>query len=187
MSSILDAIMNAQGGEAVTQLGSQFGLGQEQTASALSALVPALAAGFQRNLGSEGGLANLVSALAAGNHQQYIDQPASLSHPTAVADGNGILSHVLGDKDTSRAVAAQAAEQTGISGDILKQMLPLAAAMMMGAFAQKSGAAVPPAIAGGGASGGGLADMLTPLLAGGQGDSIAGEVTGMLGRFLGRS
>ena len=46
--NVLDAIMNAQQGGAVKQLGSQFGLGEEQTASALSALVPALAAGFQQ-------------------------------------------------------------------------------------------------------------------------------------------
>ena len=46
--NILDAIINAKGGAAVDQLGSQFGLGQDQTTAALSALVPALAAGFQK-------------------------------------------------------------------------------------------------------------------------------------------
>ena len=39
--NILDTIINAQDGGAVQQLGSQFGLGAEQTTSALSALLPA--------------------------------------------------------------------------------------------------------------------------------------------------
>ena len=46
--NILDAIINAKEGGAVQQLGSQFGLGQDQTTAALSALIPALAAGFQK-------------------------------------------------------------------------------------------------------------------------------------------
>ena len=57
---ILQTILAAQNGGAVKQLGSQFGLGEEQTTSALSALVPVLAAGFQRNLSNEGGIGNLI-------------------------------------------------------------------------------------------------------------------------------
>ena len=89
--NILDAIVNAQDGAAVRQLGSQVGLAPDQATAALSALVPALAAGFQRNLQSQGGLENLMSALSAGNHGQYLDNPTSLGDETAVADGNGIL------------------------------------------------------------------------------------------------
>ena len=44
--NILDALLNAQGGGAVKQLGQQFGLEGDQATAALSALVPALAAGF---------------------------------------------------------------------------------------------------------------------------------------------
>ena len=62
--NILDAILNAQNGAAVSQLGSQVGLSPDQTTAALSALVPALAAGFQRNMQSAGGLESLTSALA---------------------------------------------------------------------------------------------------------------------------
>ena len=37
-----------------------------------------------------------MSALSKGNHQRYIDSPQSLGDQKAVADGNGILGHVLG-------------------------------------------------------------------------------------------
>src|SRR5882757_7640371 len=123
--NILDTIVNAQGGAAVRQLGAQFGLGEDQTASALSALVPALAAGVQRNIQNEDGLGSLISALSSGNHGQYIDEPENLGQQSAVATGNGILGHLLGNKDVSRQVASRAAAQTGLSPDALKGMLPL--------------------------------------------------------------
>jgi len=180
---ILDTILNAQNGAAVSRLGSQVGLPPDQTTAALSALVPALAAGFQKNIQSQGGLESLMSALASGNHGQYMDNPASLGDPSAVADGNGILGHLLGSKDVSREVASRAAAQTGLSADVLKQLLPLAATLMMGAFAKQS-AGAPSFQAGIGGSGGGIAAMLTPLLDQNRDGSIVDDVTSMIGRFI---
>ena len=48
--NILDSILAAQDGSAVKQMGQQLGLGDDQTMSVLSTLVPALAGGFQRNM-----------------------------------------------------------------------------------------------------------------------------------------
>lgn len=181
--NILDAIVNAQDGAAVRQLGSQVGLAPDQATAALSALVPALAAGFQRNIQSQGGLESLTTALSSGSHGQYIDNPTSLGDRSAVADGNGILGHLLGSKDVSREVASRASAQTGLSADVLKRMLPLAAALMMGAFSKQSGNASPVA-AGLGGSGGGIAAMLTPLLDQNRDGSIMDDVTSMIGRFV---
>ena len=181
--NILDTIMNAQNGAAVQQMGAQFGLSESQTASALSALLPALAAGFQRNMQSQGGLESLASALGGGRHHEYIDNPASLRDPNTIEDGNGILGHVFGSKEVSREVASRAAARSGVSADILKRMLPIAAAMMMGAMARNSGGA---ANAGHSGGGGGLADMLTPMLDSNRDGSIVDDVTGVLGRFLRR-
>ena len=100
-------------------------------------------------------------------------------------EGNGILAHVLGSKEVSREVASRAAAQTGLSPDVMKQMLPLAATLMMGAFAQKSGGA-----AGLGSETGdraaGILAMLTPLLDSNRDGSVVDDVTGIIGRFLGR-
>jgi hypothetical protein len=179
---ILNDIINANGGAAVQRIGSQFGLGEQQTASALSALVPALAAGLQKNVQNEGGLGSLIAALSGGGHQRYIDNPQSLGDPAAVQDGNSILGHVLGSKDVSRDVASRAAAQTGISADVMKQMLPLVATMVMGALARRSGGG-----AAGLSGGGGLAGMLGSMLDGNRDGSIAEDVTGALGKFLNRS
>jgi hypothetical protein len=181
--NVFDAIVNAQDGAAVQQLGSQVGLAPDQVTAALSALMPALAGGFQRNMQSQGGLENLTAALSSGNHGQYIDNPTSLAGQSAVTDGNGILGHLLGSKEASREVASRAAEQTGLSADVLKRMLPLVAALMMGAFSKQAGNASSTTAA----PGGGIVAMLTPFLDRNRDGSIIDDVTSMLGSFGKRS
>ena len=182
--NILDAIMNAQDGAAVQQLGSQVGLAPAQATAALSALMPALAGGFQRNIQSQGGLESLMAALSSGNHGQYIDSPTSLADQSAVTDGNGILGHLLGSKEASREVASRAAAQTGLSADVLKRMLPLAATLMMGAFSKQSGNVSSTAALG---SSGGIGAMLAPFLDRNRDGSIVDDVTSMIGGFMKRS
>jgi hypothetical protein len=182
--NILDLVMNAQDGAAVRQLGSQFGLGEAQTQSALSALVPALAAGFQKNVQSPDGLASLVSALSAGNHQRYVSDPATLADGGAVTDGNGILGHVFGSKDLSRAVASKAAAQTGLSSDLMKQMLPLAATMVMGAIAQQQRSGAGPAAPANLAGSGGLGDMLSSLVDQNRDGSVVDDIGNIVSSFL---
>ena len=69
-------------------------------------------------------------------------RPDDLELPETVDDGNGILSHVFGNKNVSRQVASRAAGRTGIGADLLKRMLPMVATLVMGTLARRtSGAA----------------------------------------------
>lgn len=177
MNPMIDMLMNAAGGGATQQLGQKFGLSPDQTSGALAQLVPALMAGMQKNTQQQGGLDGLLGALTGGKHSQYLDNPDLLGQDSTIQDGNGILGHVFGSKDVSRAVANQASAQTGIGADILKQMLPMVATMVMGGLAkQHSGQA-----AGATAGAGGLMGMLDQNKDG----SVADDVVGMLGKFLG--
>ena len=83
----------------------------------------------------------------------------------------------------SREVASRAAAQTGLGTDVLKRMLPLAATLMMGAFAKQSGnaSALAPGL---GNAGGGIAAMLSPLLDQNRDGSIMDDVTSLIGRFV---
>jgi hypothetical protein len=173
--NILESLLNAGEGGAVRQLGTQFGLGPDQTQSALSALLPALMAGVRNNAAHDGGLDSLAAALAGGGHQQYLDNPATLGEPATAADGNGILGHLLGSKDVSRQVAQRASAQTGIDSAILKQMLPVVAALAMGAMARQSRTAAA------GASSGGLASLLDQNRDG----SVADDLLSMAGKLFG--
>jgi hypothetical protein len=178
MSSIVEVLMSAAGGAAVQQLGRQFGLSEGQTGSALSQLVPALMAGLQHNASQEGGMGALLGALGSGNHSRYLEDPDLLGADDTRNDGNSILGHIFGSKDVSRSVANSAAQQTGISADILKKMLPLVATMVMGGLSKQNAAAPASGLAGG-------ASILGALLDQNRSGSVADEVVGLLGRFLG--
>jgi hypothetical protein len=176
--NILDSLVSAGDSDAVRQLGSQFGLGPQQTQAALGALVPALMAGFQNNASTSTGLESLAAALNGGTHQQYVDNPGALANPATVADGNGILGHLFGSKDVSREVAQRAAGQTGIDAGILKQMLPIVATLVMGAMARQAQTAGP-------AGAGGLAPMLGPMLDRNRDGSVADDLLGIAGKLFG--
>ncbi len=122
----------------LAELGKQFGLDAAQTQAAIDALAPVVAAGIRRNTQDDGGFADLISALARGNHAQYVDDPAVLESPVVVDDGNAILGHVFGSKDVSRGVAQQLSASSGIGASVLKKLLPIVAAMVMGQIAKKA-------------------------------------------------
>ena len=109
---LLQTVLNARDGNAVAELGRNFGLDQGQTAAAVGQLVPALAAGLSRNTAQPGGLDSLIAALAGGTHERYLEDPSAVAGIGAVQEGNGILGHILGSKDVSRQVAARASAQS---------------------------------------------------------------------------
>ncbi len=138
MPTLFDMMSNAQNGKAMELLARQFNLSQQQTALAVEALMPAFSEGLKRNASDPYGLANFLSALSSGQHAKYFENPMAAFSPTGMQEGNGILGHLFGSKELSRAVAAQAAQATGIGQEVLKQMLPAIAAMIMGGLFKQS-------------------------------------------------
>lgn len=183
---ILETVLDAQGGGAVRQIASQFGLDERQAQSAIAALLPSLAGAATRNASTAGGIESLLGALGSGNHRHYLDDPSSLGDPTSAADGNNILGHLFGSKEVSREVASRASQQTGIGADILKQMLPLVAGLLMGGLSKRASTGGLQGAPGSAAAGGGLLDMLTPMLDRNGDGNVVDDVLGMAGRFMGR-
>ena len=185
--NILDSILNHQDGAAVQQLAQQFGIGNDEASSALSALIPQLSAGVQQNIQQPGGLQALLGALTAGQHEQYLNDPSMLGDQTAVANGNGILGHLLGSRAASSQVAQTASQQTGLSPDLLEQMLPIVATLVMGSLARRaSGVGAQPSamsMSPGGTSG--LMGSLESMLDSNKDGSMVDDVMGMMGKFLG--
>jgi len=169
----------------IAEIGRQFGLNEAQSRAAFEQLAPVVAAGIRRNNQSDDGLANLLKALQAGNHSQYADNTSALGYDQIADDGNAILGHVFGSKDVSRGVANQAADLSGISSTVLKKMLPVIAAIIMGQLAKgmfggsKTASANTPAP--GGQGGGGLGDILGEILGGGAGQGQAAPRGGSAG------
>ncbi len=179
------ALANAQGGNAVRNLSQQFGIDESQARSAIEQLAPMVAAGFRRNAQGGQGMSDLIGALQGGGHERYVDDTPGGGLDDMAADGNGILGHIFGSKDVSRAVAANAADTTGLSSGILKQLLPIIASMVMGSMSKRTrepglqdiiGDVLGGALGGGnssgsGAGGGMLGDILGSVLGGGEPDA----------------
>ena len=138
MLPLFDMLANAENGKAIDLLSRQFNLSRQQTELALEALLPAFSQGLKRNVSDPYGIAAFMNALASGNQAKYFEDASRAFSPDGIANGNDILSLWFGSKDLSRAVAAQAAQATGIGQDILKQMLPVIASMIMGGMFKQS-------------------------------------------------
>ncbi len=181
MPNLLETILTAQDGKTVDNLGARFGLDRNQTEAAMRELLPALSSGMKRQAATGDGLRALASAVDRDGHDRYLDRPELALADEARTEGDGILGHLLGSKDVSRAVAARASERTGISDTLLKQLLPVLASMAMGAIAKNIR---------GGAEGGGSGDggLLGQILGGGasnSGDAGGGLLGGILGGMFG--
>lgn len=138
MPSLFEMMANAQNGNGIDALSRQFGLSQEQTQAALQALLPAFSQGLKRNVADPYGLGAFMTAMARGQHAAFFDNAEAAASPAGVDEGNAILGQLFGSKDLSRAVADQAARATGIGQNILAQMLPVIASMLMGGFIKQS-------------------------------------------------
>lgn len=133
-------MLAAQNGQAFEALARQFGLSQQQARAAVEAVLPAFSQGLKQNASDPYGLGTFIAALSSGQHANYFDNPANAFSPAGLADGNGVLGHLFGSKDLSRAVAQQASSLTGLGEGVIRQMLPAMAAMIMGGlFKQMTG------------------------------------------------
>lgn len=149
MLPLFDMLSQSQNGRGMELLARQFNLSQEQAQLAVEALLPAFSQGLKRNASDPYGLGAFMTALASGNHAQYFDDPSKAFSQQGRDQGNDVLGQLFGSKDLSRAVAAQAAQATGIGSQVLQQMLPVIASMVMGGLFKQSTGQMQNAQAGG--------------------------------------
>jgi hypothetical protein len=138
MATLADMMNDAHGGRAMDLLARQFDISRQQAELAVEALLPAFSQGLKRNAADPYGLSAFLQAMSTGQHAKYFEDASRAFDPAGIAEGNGILGHLFGSKELSRAVAAQAAQATGLGQDLLKQMLPVLASMIMGGLFKQS-------------------------------------------------
>jgi hypothetical protein len=134
MLPLFDLMMKAQNGDAMEAMSKQFGLAQEQMTEAMAALMPAFSTGLKRTATSPYDLSALMSQIASGGYTKYFEDMTKAFTPQGISDGNAILGQIFGSKDVSRAIAAQAAQMSGIGQDIYQKMMPVVANTMVGGF-----------------------------------------------------
>jgi len=159
----------------------ELGVSEAQAASGATALIPAILGGFKKQAQAQPkgleGLGGLLGKLGGGGLLDDVLSPQA----TNVSRGNEVLGQIFGSKDVSRAVAQNAASQSGLTPDLLKKMLPIVAMLVAGYMAKQHGAATTTQPA----QGGGLGGLLGGLLggkasAGGAAASAAPGLASML-------
>jgi hypothetical protein len=177
--SITD-ILGQLGG--LQSMARELGVPEQQVASGADALLPAILGGLQKQAqaqpGGVEGLGGLLGQLGGGKLLDEVLSP----QPTPVEHGNDVLGQIFGSKDVSRAVAQNAAAQTGLDAGLLKQMLPMLAMLVAGyAARQPGGGMAAPAAPSGGGLGGLLGSLAGGLLGGGGAPSAGAGNRGGLG------
>jgi hypothetical protein len=141
----------------------ELGVSDAQAASGAAALLPAILGGFKKQAQSQPagleGLGGLLGQLGGGGLLDDVLAP----QPTDVRRGNDVLGQIFGSQDVSRAVAQNAASQSGLAPALLKKMLPLLAMLVAGYLAKQrdAGTDAQPSSAAGG-----LGGLLGSLLGG---------------------
>jgi hypothetical protein len=117
----------------------ELGVSETQAASGAAALVPVIIGGFKKQAQSQPagveGLGGLLGQLGGGGLLDDVLAP----QPTNVSRGNDVLGQIFGSKDVSRAVAQNAASQSGLDPTLLKKMLPMLAMLVAGYMAKQQG------------------------------------------------
>ncbi len=161
--SILEILQQSGGIETMAR---ELGVNESVAQAGAAALLPSILGGFKKTTQAQpsglDGLGGLLGQLGGGG---LLDSVLG-SQPTPVNQGNEILGQIFGSKEVSRTVAAGAEQQTGISSDLLKKMLPVVAMMVAGYMAKQGGDES--------GNGGGLGGLIGGLLGGGSKASSGG-------------
>jgi hypothetical protein len=163
----------------------ELGVSEAQAASGAAALLPALLGGFKKQAQSQPsgleGLGGLLGQLGGGGLLDDVLAP----QPTDVRRGNDVLGQIFGSQDVSRAVAQDAAAQSGLAPALLKKMLPLLAMLVAGYLAKPRGAdaEAQPSSAQPSSAGGGLGGLASMLDLDGDGNPLD-DILRMIGRVI---
>jgi hypothetical protein len=181
--NMMDILKQAGGIGAIAR---ELGVDEPTAATGAAALLPAILGGFKGQAQSQpeglGGLIGMLGGLGGSGLLASVLGAGSSN----VDAGNTVLGQIFGSKDVSRTVAADAATKTGISGELLKKMLPLIAMAVAGYMANHAGGAqaAPAERASSGGVGGMLGGVLGGLMRGGQPAAAPAPGLGGLGGLL---
>jgi len=171
MSAMIEALTGQllSGGQ-LNLLSQQLGADQDQTKTALAAALPMLLSGLARNTQKPDGAQALLGALDRHDGGTLDNLQGFLGKPD-LADGEGILGHVFGDRRAN--VEQGLGKAAGVDPMKMAKMMAMLAPLVMGYLGRQKRQ--------GNLDAGGLADLLGAESAGLQ-KKDAGF--GMLGRLL---
>jgi hypothetical protein len=204
MSMVDDILVSAQGGKLIDNLAQSFGLTPEQIRSAITALAPALALGLRNAASNPEVLNKVVDGLSHPTHAAaFMDHSVACCEETATL-GQNTITQLFGSGSAAGQVAQIAARDAGVRPDILTQLLPVLASVVLGGLSKSLSDKGLGPVLGQIAGGGGLEAILGQLAGGGApaprpqqtpqapqfpqgqaGGGLGGLLGGLLGALLG--
>jgi hypothetical protein len=175
-----EIVHSAQGGQAVANLGAQFGLAPEAAEAAVQAMIPAFSVALTSMAANPAAIGAVLSELASGAHAASYVDPSQ----TAGAGGLGgaVLGQLFGSPRTIDQIVAHVAEVSGVSADTIRAMLPAVASVLLGGLAHSMAnqglSGVLEQLANAAAAPGGLGSSVAP--AGGSGQGVIGSLFGSM-------
>lgn len=168
MDSLDDILSSAQGGQLIANLAQRFGLSDEQMESAVTSLAPALRLGLNNAADEPSVLEKLIGLLAAPDRHGGFDDDNAAHADDSVAQGRALLEDLFGSSDKADQVVQLAARQSGVGSDILSQLLPVLASVLLGGLFKSVNNQGLGGILGQLANSGVLGDVLGQVLGGGR-------------------
>lgn len=185
MFNLSEIMQSAQGGQAVANIGRQFGLTPEQAQAAINGLLPAFSVALQGHAQNMASLSQIIGNMMSGQHATTFDDPASHLTQQTMAAGTNVLGQLFGQGQAVSAIVQQVSKSTGVNSGTLMAMMPIIASMLMsGLFKSASsqglggilGQLASAALGGGGGLGG---------VAGAQAQQPGGVFGNILGNVMG--
>ncbi len=201
--NLMDVLKGQISDEMLGQLSDHIGAQPEQTAAATEGVFATLLGGLANNASTEGGLSSLGAALDRNHDGSMVDDLMGMvggmlngSGAGKATDGQGILGHILGDRQ--EVAAEQISQSSGLNMGQVMKLLPILAPIVMNVLgrAKQSGGLDLGNLAGvlmGSAQQtqqqGGMGDLigsvLGGLMGGGQKQQGGGGLGGLLGNIFG--
>lgn len=134
MSGMLETIAGQLGGAGLGQLSKRLGASESKTQTAMAVALPLLLTALARNSAKPEGAEALHRALEKHDGSVLDNLDGHLSAPN-VDEGNGILSHVLGN--SRPAIETQVSRATGLDPQHVGALLTTLAPVVMGMLGRK--------------------------------------------------
>jgi Bacterial protein of unknown function (DUF937) len=132
MFSLFDMMRQAQGGAGLDNMARQFGVPPPQGQAAVAALLPALVMGLQRAAMDPATMREITGLLSRAPYAAFFQSAAQGFSPLARREGDQVLEQLFRSAEITRSVALQVAAFSGLGLELLRQMMPIIAAMFMG-------------------------------------------------------
>jgi hypothetical protein len=133
-----DALRQAQAGSAAEMLAKSYDISPMQARAVVREVGPALAWGLETCSLNRGGLADLVEAVGRADRARYVASPNLFHDEAARADGELLLTQLLGSGDKRAMLATRIARRTGVSEKTVAVMLPGLAALSLASLASRA-------------------------------------------------